>query len=337
MNENDNIIPLPSLEAIEAEAATWVVVLGREAISPEDLARFNAWMNQGERHRGAFNALSGLWRELAVLKELPDIAAVEVSGAPAQGFSRRKIVAAAACIPFAVLTVFGVRAYRDRRINQKGDFSSGVGEQKTVRLADRSVVELNTDSAMRVDYNEAARRVWLLRGEAYFDVAKDPERPYLVFAAGNVVEAVGTAFTVRMRPDSALDVTVEEGRVALSAAISAKEPRQVIAELTARQSAVFSGRVEHITQLEDVELVQKLAWRQGLLAYAGVPLSDVVADVSRYTDVKIEFADPALGAIPIGGVFRVNQLNALFDSLHLTFGLRVERVSPKLVRISKAT
>jgi transmembrane sensor len=216
-----------------------------------------------------------------------------------------------------------------------GEFATRVGEQKKVQLADGSVVQLNTKSAIRVDYTESVRNVFLLYGEAYFDVAKNPLRLFSVFAAANVVTALGTAFAVRLQPDAALDVTVEEGRVALATA-SAKESQHIVAELTARQSAVFSKKVKHIVQMADAQFVQKLAWRYGVLAYAGVSLSDVVADVSRYTNVKIEIVDPALRAKPIGGVFRVGELDALFDSLHVTFGLKIDRVNPKLVYISKA-
>ena len=336
MSESKNIITFPSLETIEAEAAAWLTALGRQHVPPEELARFKAWLTQSERHRKAFSGMSALWEDLEVLKDLADIDASTLPHRPDRALSRRQIIAAAACVPAAIVTGIAIAVYRERWINERAEFATQIGEQKTVKLADGSLIQLNTNSLVREEYSEEARNIWLLQGEAYFDVAKNPRRPFSVFAANGVVRAIGTAFTVKLQSDKTFDVTVAEGRVALSAENSGVSVRAA-AELTAYQSAVFAKKVERVAQLKDHELTQKLAWRQGILAYTGVPLSDVVADVSRYTDIKIEIVDPVLRSKRVGGIFRVGELDALFDSLQLTFGLKVEHAGPKLIRISQAT
>jgi len=344
---DDKIVSLPSLEAIEAEAAAWLTVFGRTHVSSEELAKFKSWIGQSDRHRKAFNTLSALWGDLENLKALQDLEVVaDPESVQREVITRRRLVAAAACVPVIVAGGMAAKFLRDKSLNQKAEFATKIGEQKTVKLADDSVIQLNTNSMVRVDYTETARNIRLLRGEAYFDVAKNPHRPFSVFASDGVVRAVGTAFTVRLRSDESLEVTVEEGRVALSSPSDA-EPnatpnvdasiRTTTTELTASQSAVFTKRVEALSLIEQSELDQKLAWRQGLLAYAGIPLSEVVADVSRYTDISIEITDPELRNKPIGGVFRVGKLDALFDALHITFGLTIDRVNPKLIRISAAS
>lgn len=339
-----NIIVLPSLETIEAEAAAWLTALESKRIQPEDLARFKAWVGQSKRHRRAFDALSSLWGDLAILKELEDIATEDIATAKesmapmraawTKGISRRRVVAFAACIPIAAAVGIGIEVYRHRWSNDKNEFVTRVGEQKTVRLADHSIVQLNTNSLVRVEYSEAFRNVRLLRGEAYFDVVKNPKRPFSVYAANGIVRAVGTAFTVRLRRGMAVEVTVEEGRVALASAGSDGLPK-AIAELTTRQNAIFARHIEHLVRISATELAEKLAWRQGILVYTDVPLSKVIADVSRYTKVKIEVSDPTLRSKKVGGVFRIGKLDALFDALRLTFGLKVEHVTPNLVLISR--
>ncbi len=348
MTETDrNVVGLQSHEAIEAEAGSWLIVLGREDVSEADRAGFQAWLAQSERHRSAFNALSSLWGDLALLKELDDIAesAVDLPAAKPL-YGRRVFMAMAASLVLAVAGVTAFQIDRFGNFNQHEDFTTGIGQQRLIALSDGSDVQMNTDSRIEVDFSRDIRDVHLIRGEAHFAVAKNTGRPFRVYAAGGVVTAVGTAFTVRLRADDAVEVTVEEGRVALGS-IYAKasaghgpEPGKTLApmaELTAGQNSIFGERVKYVAQMEQSELSRKLSWRQGVLAYAGDPLADVIADVSRYTEIEIEITDPALRELPIGGYFRVGEVEALLDSLELTFGLEVDRVDKNHVRLSAAS
>lgn len=346
MTELDkNVIALPRRKDIEAQAASWLTVFGREDISDRERAKFKSWLGQSERHREVFVEMSALWDELEILKELTDIgeAIAETNTVKQPFFKRRDVMAIAASISVVVLGggVYLLNQY-DRAL-QSDKFITQVGEQKTIKLVDGSSVILNTGSAVEVDFSKDERSIRLLRGEAYFDVSKDKRRPFVVYAASGAVKAVGTAFTVRVRTGEALEVTVEEGRVALlsmSAPAPAGENAFVqrtpspVAELTAGQTIVFNEKVEELGLMQTADLNRKLAWRQGILAYAGDPLADVIADISRYTDLKIEITDPTLRTMPIGGYFKVGETDALFDSLELTFGITVERIGDDHIRLS---
>jgi transmembrane sensor len=194
-----------------------------------------------------------------------------------------------------------------------------------------------------VDFSAPKRNIRLLYGEAHFEVAKDKSRPFNVHAGGGIVRAVGTAFTVRLRKQDAVEVTVEEGRVALGnsdpldvsgASIESLVALQPLAELTAGQSATFSKQVNTLTHLEASEIKRKLAWRQGLLAYSGDPLFSVVEDVSRYTDINIKIRDVALRNLSVAGYFRVGEVEAFLESLELTFGVNVEHIDERHVELS---
>lgn len=339
----DNIIALPSAEDIEAQAASWLTVMGREDVSSTDTTRFTLWLKKSERHRDAFRAVSALWDDLAILKELDDIAEamVEVPQTEKPSLFTRRRATLSALAASLIMAIVGGAVFQfnhNQNLVEKAVFTTAVGEQRTIRLSDGSTVQMNTDSHMEVDFSRAERLVRLLRGEAYFEVAKNRERPFLVYAAKSVVRAVGTAFIVRLQPNDAVEVTVEEGRVALvSLSTPLVEAPLSIAELTAGQSAVFNEKVEHLAQILPAELSRKLAWRQGMLAYAGDPLADVIADISRYTDITIEIADPSLGTMPIGGYFRVGEIKALFDALEQTFGIEVDYVSKNHVRLAKSS
>ena len=340
---DDNIVSLPSAEGIEADAAAWLTVLGREEVSERDRAEFERWLGASDRHRATFRELSELWGELALLKELDDIAESMEDETPPRRpiFRRRSFIAAAASLALVVAGGTVIYALQQARHNQHEIFATSVGEQRTIRLVDGSRLQLNTDSRVEVTFTSAKRSVRLVAGEAYFSVETDRRRPFTVHAAGGVVKAVGTAFTVRLRDNDAVEVTVEEGQVAITSLVAdtsgARTGRPVeavrtpLAQLTAGQSVIFGERVEEIEQMEAPELQRKLSWRQGMLVYSGERLADVIADVSRYTNVVIEISDPTLSDKPVAGFFRVGEVEALFDSLELSFGLHVEHVDDKYI------
>ena len=329
------------------EAASWITVLGRDHVSREDAAAFKTWLGRSDRHKEAFQSLSALCADLPILKELDDVAEATVASLPPETrfVPRRAVFAMAASVALVVVAGGAYQAYQMRSLDQLAEFKTFVGEQRTFELADGSTVQLNTDSKVDVDYSRAGRSLWLRQGEAFFNVEKDRKRPFAVYAGDGVVTAIGTAFSVRVRDDTVLEVTVEEGRVALAkqspaGAGEAEAPATLdspMAQLSAGQSTVFDEAVEEIKQMPDAELKRKLAWREGMLAYSGEPLSKVIDDISRYTDMRIDVADPALLDRQVAGYFRVEEVDASIASLALSFGLQLERVGPKHVRLTDAS
>lgn len=340
--DDDRVVALRSAEAIESEAADWLIALGRDNVSEQDILEFKAWERRCSRNREAFERMAALWDDFSVLKVLDDYAESASASIPPNSFllKRRTLTAIAASVGI-VLTVGAARyiSWSSGQI-QEEQFATAVGEQRTIRLSDGSGINLNTDTILQVAYTRRQRNVTLVKGEAHFTVAQSKRRPYLVHAGGGLVRAVGTAFTVRLRPDAAVEVTVEEGRVALSPSVvanrsaGAPDVAQGARELIAGANAVYGERVQQVTQLPPAEISRKLAWRQGVLAYAGEPLSEVVADISRYVPITIEIADPDLQSLQIGGYFKIGEVDEMLESLELNFGLSVERVSDAHVRIT---
>ncbi len=351
MSKIKNIVTLLSIDSIEAEAASWITVLGREQVSKAEMSELKFWLNQSERHRNAFNELTDLWDDLSVLKELDDIAE-SVSALPDQQsiFRQRRSFLAIAASIFICFIISGSLYWQHlTEFNQQAQLITAVGEQRTVTLSDGSTVQINTNSRLEVDFSRDKRIIRLLQGEAYFTVAKNKQRPFYVYAGDGLVQAIGTAFNVRLKLLDEIEVTVEEGLVALASLVkkeanSAKNVGLIpssspgtetfIAELSAGQSTTFGHTVEKIELIQTPELNRKLAWRQGVLAYSNDPLFKVIADISRYTNITIEIADPSLRTLPIAGYFRVGEVEALFDSLEITFGLEVKRINKNYIRLS---
>lgn len=348
--DGGNVVRMPDREAIDLAAAQWLARLENENATAEDLRAFHAWRRQSEHHHAAFDAAAKLWGGLDLLEELNDYAAASetqnANARPWDALSRRMAVAAAASLALLVgagvalhETVFSEREHRELHATE-------IGEQKTIDLPDGSVIEMNTNSALEIVYSADARRVSLVHGEAYFNVEPDSERPFSVHAEDRAITAVGTEFMVRVR-EQIVDVVVAEGRVALAitngafAASAVQEHGEPfltsspLLELTAGQSAAFDDKVESLDHIEPDALRRRLSWRNGMLAFAGEPLGDVVADVSRYTQTVIEIEDDALRALPVAGYFKAGEVDAMFEALTLMGGVEVERIDETTVLLKK--
>jgi len=216
-------------------------------------------------------------------------------------------------------------------------------------------VKLNTDSLVEVSYNSHKRNLHLHRGEAFFLVARDADRPFVVNAGGKSVQALGTAFAVRL--DSAnLQVTVTEGRVKLgrdpeapraldgSLARSKSErdedrPRLGKGErspvvLEAGQRLLVADQSLHIDALSVEQINRKLSWRDRLLDFSETPLEDVVSEVNRYTTSRIEIVDPGLRQLKFGGVFPTSDTGSLLNALETAYGIDVQHVENGQVLLS---
>ena len=326
MRDTDkNVVPFPDAAAVEAEASEWVVRFDGGKATADDYARFQEWQNRSPYHRDAAARLFRLWGDLDALKAL----AAPVAAAPAKPTSWRRArlpywAAAAACVALVLASAPTYMAlHTDPPVVTT--YQTAVGAQKTIALADGSTLALNTNTTVRVVLSDKRRDVHLLRGEAYFEVAHDDKRPFAVFAGQGVVRDIGTAFDVRMLP-RAVDVTVVRGSVELAAlsADAGQSAERHLAVLAAGQNAVFTYRVHRLSLVSDAAINRRLAWRQGVLVYAGEPLAQVVADYNRYTNVKVEIVDPKLNDLQVGGYFEIGKSAAFLEALSDNFGIRIQ-------------
>ncbi len=353
-------VKFPNPGSIEAEAAEWIARLDRGPLTPEDQAALQEWQAHSVRHRETLARISNLWSEFEALK--PFATPAEVSSRLRYAISRRYLAYAAAFVlATAVAAILVARLGNEpfertasppptevRReatngppfgnprslpaaLTEAAIYETAIGVQKNVTLSDGSTILLNTNSRIDVNLTQKKRVVRLDRGEAYFEVVHDAKRPFSVYAGEGVVHDLGTAFDVRVL-GRVVAVTVTKGSIELTSLN--RRPGAVLARMTAGESAVLSNKVEHIKALPEEALNKRLAWRFGVLVYAGELLPQVVDDISRYTDVKIEIVDPRLNALRVGGYFEVGQTDAMFEALERNFGVRVVRIDPAHVLLS---
>lgn len=205
----------------------------------------------------------------------------------------------------------------------RADYLTGKGEQRSVTLADGSRVMLNSATALAIHFDDNLRRVELLTGEAFFDVAKNAQRPFVVSSAGSEVRAIGTAFNVQ-RQSAQTQVELLEGIVEIQDAQQHRE------RLTAGQSALVSG---HAIALQTAKRPENMAlWRDGYLQFDGLPLHQAVAQINQYRPGRVVLLNPALADKRISGLFRLDALDQALASLNAAVPeLQVVSVTPYLV------
>lgn len=357
MNDNGKILAFPDMAALDAEAAAWVARFDAGEVSAKDQAEFQLWLNRSALHREAIAEYGNFWQEFDQLGQLTksQVAQPEpvAEAKPSRTGARYWLAAAAASV--LVMAAAGGFFYQQQkapvrqitlrqqspdRLSGPQSYATAVGAQKKFALADGTVVTLNTNSRIDVELRGDRRDVHLLRGEAFFEVVHDKRRPFTVYANQYVVRDIGTAFAVHLLDKGLVNVRVTKGSVEIAARRTRKgevsDEANSLGVVVAGRDVVFGQKIERAEVVSDAELSRKLAWRQGQLIYGGQPLAEVLADVSRYSDIEIEIADPALRDLPVLGSFSANQTDAILAALENNFGIHAEWLDARHVRLTAA-
>jgi transmembrane sensor len=323
---------LPSTDDTVREASAWFARMNADDVTADDRTRFETWRSAHSCNAKVYAELSATWQEL--VKSGPLVRAVNfgqvMNAASAPPAPRRRWAVAAVAAGIGAVVV-GV-AWNLYKQKEETRFQTAIGEQAAVALPDGSSFDLNTNSRIWVDYSQRQRVIRLERGEAFFKVAHDTQRPFWVRAGDYWVRAVGTAFNVYLRP-TGVEVTVSEGTVNVVNATGNEFPpteaaiTESVAAVTAGEQADVHGRAEVIHALDAAQLSRALAWRKSSLYFQDQPLGDVVNELTRYTTLKIEFDDDALRRLPVGGTFQTSPdgVEALLTLLHDGFGTNIRR------------
>ena len=318
---------------IEQRAACWLARRQEPDWTETDQAGLDAWLRQSTAHEVAFLRLEYGWSKVDRLAALrrPRMPGDDAVSYPAEGSQpaqplpvrrqrpRRRWVAWSAVAAAVLVSVFGLLQYED--LLRRDVYSTGIGGHEVVRMSDGSRIELNTDTRVRAEYTEQARIIWLERGEAYFEVAHDPARPFSVYAGGRRVTVLGTKFSVRLDPEAdRMQLAVTEGRVQLE---ELREQVQVPPMVATRGDKVIVDGTRARLESRSVEDVSSdLSWRQGLLVFDETTLAQAANEFNRYNRTRLIVA-PAVAEIRLGGSFEAANVDAFARLLQQGFGLQV--------------
>lgn len=298
------------------EAADWFARKRSGKMTAEDLQALHVWLTSDPTHAAAFQEVSGAWDAVGAMRSDPEILSVREQARRARPLGWRAGIAAA--IGVAVLggwSVLGSGGYVPAPTLLTGGeqaFRTGVGQTATVRLRDGSLVTLDTDSVVRAKETDDRRTLRLMRGQAFFKVAKDKRRPFTVAAGDKLVTATGTAFSVRLQ-QKAVEVTLVEGRVRVEAArppveIARNAPRFSEATEMNPGSKLVAAQ-DHDWTLDKVDPAKATSWMEGQLIFEDRPLAEAAAELNRYSAKKIVIRDPAIAGAKIVSVVKAGDVD----------------------------
>jgi transmembrane sensor len=303
---------------VEEEAIAWFVRTHSDQRTLGDEDRFAQWLKQDSRHVEAYTRVEKAWRAAG-----PDITARPLVGERQFGKSKRfwtrwrtSVAAAVVLLAISIYLVSDIGGIR------AGTFTTPSGQQRTLRLADGSVIILNTRSEVTVKLAPHLRLIRLTRGEARFQVAKDAMRPFIVDADSAQVRAVGTVFDVRVS-ERHIAVTLVEGKVQItSAPLLGKMPEPTLLTAGERFSLDTVGG-EH--RIEPVNLARASAWINRQLIFDATPLAVAVDEANRYLPAPIAIDDPSVRNIRVSGVVRAGNVASFVATLESSFPVRAVR------------
>ncbi len=335
-----------SLE-IERQASQWLARRDGTDWSPQDQAAFEAWLGASMRHRVEYLRLQHVWKRTSRMKAVgagirsplppppgqwnlsPFFSRREEAAKTARSGSRLRFRALAASLVVAAAVGLAWQLWPPGNT-----FTTSVGATASVPIQDGSKITLNTDTRVKVSFTETERRIELQQGEAFFEVAKDPDRPFVVAAGDKRVVAVGTKFSVRRDISQAgmgIHVVVTEGAVRVESvngdAVENIAPQPLPAGTVARANR--SGLMVQTRPLPQAG--EQLAWRRGVLVFRDVTLAQAAAEFNRYNQQKVVIGDAATAQLRVGGNFRTIDVDAFVRLLEQGYPVQTEERKGEIV------
>lgn len=315
-------------------AAIWWAQLRDPEPSVDLLERWNAWIAADPSNAQAFAQLNALG-ELAANASTSQRQQLIDEFAPHRvSRPRRPLLAAAAAAVIGVALLGGWRALRGG-LDPAGppqQYASAVAENRDIELSDGTAIQLGAASMLTARYASHRRDIDLGTGEAFFTVAHDNRRPFVVTAGPLHIEDLGTAFNVR-RTGQRVSVTVTEGRVRLSPADGASPGANLTPgrlDLVAGQRAEYDPATGAVS-VSEVAIEHAAAWRHHRLEFVNEPLSTVLANVNRYSHQPVQLADPRLGDLMFTGTVNTTTIDSWVGALPHVFPVQVSTFADHVV------
>lgn len=309
-----------------SQASQWFERISAPHVSAEDLAAFEQWLQADPAHLDAYTQRAMVWTitgQPVVVKD-SDRRKATVG-------TRWKLRYVAGLAAVLLLSV----AITPLFLPSTETFTTEVGEQRTIALDDGSAVHLNTNSTLKVSYSGSIRQISLVAGEAFFDVAKDRNRPFEVHTDLGVVRVLGTRFNVK-DSDSKVTVVVTEGRVQVVQDLVnpvLEQNRASPVTLTAGEQVAF-GASGLVSNIQKVDVSRGMSWRRGVHDFENTPLAAAVSEVNRYSRVKLIIGNDTLSTLKINGIFRTGDVETIARGFEEVLPLRAVHNENAIVLLS---
>jgi transmembrane sensor len=317
-------------QIIDDIAVEWAAKEALRELTCEEKSNLDAWLAADIRHLGAFTkAKAVIARVHRTLRASADELNMSESP-PAPNYARRRILiaggAGASVAAACLLGVMHLQSGKKENSVVPANFSTAIGQTREILIPDGSVITLNTNSRVSVELTPEARNIYLLKGEALFDVAKNKNRPFVVFAGYTQIKAIGTSFSVSVLPKKPIRVIVREGLVEVKKRDAAPVWLSADARAVVRRDAPIKAE-----SISKVQVARQLSWQYGRIAIDHGTLLEAANEFARYSDIPI-VVDPAVANRTITGMFASNDPAAFANAAATVLKLHVQ-VSEEEVRI----
>lgn len=312
----------PIDEAVRTRAAEWYVRLAREDAAEADWLAFETWLGEAPAHQRAYAAIEQVWADL---DDAPATAATNIASLPRRPTRRAVFWGGGALVASVAAATLVIMPGLQDSAGPSQVFETAPGQPRTIALPDGTRITLNGGSRITAQMNRRERRVTMADAEAVFDVAKDPDRPFLIDAGPRQIRVVGTEFNV-LRAGEDVSVAVRRGVVEIRAP---GRPDAPLARLEKGQALIHTAGRDVV---RPVDPDAALAWTTGRLVFQGERLDAVARTLSRYPGLPIEVA-PEAGALPVTATLNIGSQDEMLESLSAFLPVRVERQADK-VRLS---
>lgn len=326
-------------ELIREQARYWVVEVNSGDVTAEQISAFDAWYGCSEEHARVYHQVESLFFNISELSAadfgLSGNENQEMRGflvglarffGPLRNGATSAWAASMALLVIAVVLIF--TAPFDGEVITAQQYSTNTAEQRDIELEDGSIVTLGADTLLSVEMSDQNRKLVLNRGQVFFDVANDSQRPFFVQVANVEVRVLGTRFDIH-KGVAGVHVGVEQGRVAVTSLDSSSGIAPVA--LSASQGVMVSANsgVGDVQQLDDIG-----QWRNGRLVYVDSTLAEIVADINRYHPSNVVLASQNAADLRLTTVFRTDQIDKALDVLELALPVKVTRGKQNTIYIT---
>ncbi len=333
-------------------ASDWVTKLDR-SLSQSEKQSLGNWLATEPKNIQVLLEVAHLWDKMNELERLADLFPQKPIVVK-KNHSKKWVSGLVASLMFVVTAGVFMNMDQNRyfaqqqnlaAINPNQTLQTNIGESNTINLPDGSKIILNTNTLAKIRYTPTARIIELKRGEVHIDVAHDKTRPLSVVVGGKIIQAVGTAFNIEVRSDS-IELIVTDGKVLVAPVqeeLKLVDAKSISIELPENSVSISKGEKinlavasqqqsksveEKIVKVAPIEIAASLSWRTGNLIFRGESLAEVMAEISRYSDVKFELDDDIeLKKIRVAGMFRTGDITGLLSVLEQNFSIQHKKIN----------
>ncbi|MDX8127056.1 FecR family protein [Methylomonas sp. LW13] len=301
---------------LQQQAIEWILRLDSATCTPADRQAFAEWLALGEDRRRIYQQLASRWNKLDRYKgrDFPVRRQALSYRAPHKRTRRLSTLALAASLllglGIATFSEYGWYGYPRHYATERGS-------RQTVHLADGSRLELSGDTELTLRVNRWRRSVELIKGEAFFSVAHNPQQPFEVQAGHGSIVDIGTEFDVRLQ-NRQVAVAVLEGAVKIVTSGSR--------EISANQVLAYDQRGDFLESQDKPATIT--AWLRGQLVFENRRLDEVLSELERFHDTRLTLADPSLAKLRVSGTFHIGNLDGALNVIAMTLPVNIQRPSP---------